>query len=393
MIYLDSNATSQVHPEVLEEMIPFLSESFFNPSSGYRAGKVVKNAVENARLQVADLVGATPEEILFTGCGTESNNMALFSLAKLTKGKKIITGQIEHSAVLRVCEYLAEEHGYEVLKVGVNQGGVYKLTDLEELLKLNDVAFVSLMLANNETGVKQPIKEACAMAHAHGVPFHTDAIQAVGKTEVDVHQLGVDFLSISGHKLHAPKGVGALYVRSGARFSPLLLGGGQERGMRSGTENVASLVALGKAAELMAQLLKEGDHLPVAKLRDQLENILCENITGVEVNGDKQLRAANTLHVAFADCEAAGLLILLDEYGVACSAGSACMTGKQQPSHVQKAMGFSDQKANSSLRLSLSIFTTEEEILTAAKHIQKAVEKLRTVQGGSGVGPVMIYTG
>ncbi len=373
-------------------MLPFLSEQCYNPSSGYRAGKTVRNALELARQQLAELTGADTEELVFTGGGTESNSMALSSLAKLTKGKKIITGQIEHSSVLKTCERLAEEEGYEILKVGVTEGGVYELSMLEDFLAQGDVAFVSLMFANNETGVKQPIEDACKIAHAHGVPFHTDAIQAIGKTAVDVHQLGVDFLSISGHKFHAPKGVGALYIKSGVRFSPLVLGGGQEAGRRSGTENVASIVALGKAAEIMNKKLDEGDHLQVMKLRDLLQETLCSTIKGVEVNGDISLRTANTLHVSFEGCEAGGLLILLDEYGVACSAGSACMTGKQQPSHVQKAMGFSDKKANSSLRISLSIFTTEEEIVETAASIKKAVEKLRKVQGGSGVGPVVIYT-
>lgn len=392
MIYLDSNATTEVHPEVLEEMLPYLSDQCFNPSSGYRAGKRVKQALAEARGKLASLIGATDEEVIFTGCGTESNNMVLYSLAKHTEGKKIITGAIEHSAVLRVCEHLAETEGYEVIKIAVNEEGVYDLVQLEEVLKGGEVSFVSLMLANNETGVIQPIKEACRLAHAVGVPFHTDAIQAVGKCNVDANELGVDFLSISGHKFHAPKGVGALYVRSGVRLEPVLRGGGQEKGLRSGTENVASIIGLGKAAELMQHKLKADQHHSVRELRDLLQVTLCEKIKGVEVNGSAELRTANTLHISFDGCEAAGLLILLDEYGVACSAGSACMTGKQQPSHVQKAMGFSDAKANSSLRISLSIFTTREEVLEAAECIQKAVKKLRTVQGGSGVGPVIIYT-
>jgi len=392
VIYLDSNATSQVHPEVLEAMIPFLSDQCFNPSSGYRAGKGVKKAVELAREQVGSLIGAKPEEIIFTGCGTESNNMVLHSLAKHTEGKKIITGEIEHSAVLRVCEHLADEQGYEILKIGVDEGGVYKLEQLENFLEFGDIAFVSLMLANNETGVLQPIKKACEMAHEKGVPFHTDAIQAVGKTEVDAGDLGVDFLSVSGHKFHAAKGVGALYIRSGVRFDPMFRGGGQEKGLRSGTENVASIAGLGKAAEIMQSKLAEDSHQSVAKLRDELQQYLLDEIEGVEVNGNQGSRTANTLHVSFEGCEAAGLLILLDEYGLACSAGSACMTGKQEPSHVQKAMGFSNKRANSSLRISLSIFTTAEEIREAGGILKKVVKKLRSVQGGSGVGPVVVYS-
>jgi len=392
VIYLDSNATTQVHPEVLEAMLPYLSDQCYNPSSGYRAGKKVKEAIAEAREKVASLINASAEEIIFTGCGTESNNMVLYSLAKHTQGKKMITGIMEHSAVLRVCEHLAETEDYEVIKIGVNEGGVYDMAQLAKELQQEDIAFVSLMLANNETGVIQPIQQACELAHAAGVPFHTDAIQGVGKCEVDVKAQGIDFLSISGHKFHAPKGVGALYVRQGVRLDPMLRGGGQENGWRSGTENVASIIGLGKAAELMQQKLESDQHQQVAELRDLLQQTLCDEIEGVEVNGDLEKRTANTLHISFKDCEAAGLLILLDEYGVACSAGSACMTGKQQPSHVQKAMGFSDTKANSSLRISLSIFTTKEEILQAAQLIQKAVKKLRSVQGLNGVGPVMIYT-
>lgn len=392
MIYLDSNATTQVHPEVVDAMLPYFSEFCYNPSSGYRAGKKVKKAIEQARDQVASLISAKSEEIVFTGCGTESNNAVLLSLAEHCQGKKIITGAIEHSAVLRVCEHLAETQGYEILKLGVDSGGVYQLEQLKKWLQQGDVAFVSLMLANNETGVLQPIQEAADLAHEYGVPVHTDAIQAVGKIEIDAHELGVDFLSLSGHKFHAPKGVGAIYIRSGVRFNPLLLGGGQEKGRRSGTENVASLIGLGKAAELMQQHLKKDQHASVAALRDQLETRLMAEIDGVTRNGDVLHRTANTAHLSFSGCDAAGLLILLDEYGVACSAGSACMTGKQQASHVQRAMGIAEEQAKSSLRISLSIFTTEEEINTAVEAIKKAVKKLRSVQGLGGMGPVVVYT-
>lgn len=393
VIYLDSNATTQVHPQVLEAMLPYLSDVYFNPSSGYRAGKKVKDALAEARAQLAECIGADVDEVLFTGCGTESNSMALRSLATLSSGKKIITGAIEHSAVLRVCEDLAEGEGFEVLALGVDAFGVYDLKQLEEWLSGGDVAFVSLMLTNNETGVIQPIKEAASLSKAAGVPMHTDAIQSIGKMSVDVKDLDVDFLSISGHKFHAPKGVGALYAKRNIRLKPLLLGGGQEKGRRSGTENVASIIAMGKAASIMKDYLAdECQHNKTAQLRDLLFELISAELEGVHLNGHPDQRAGNTLHVSFDRCEAAGLLILLDEYGVACSAGSACMTGKQQASHVQKAMGFTDARANSSLRLSLSIFTTEEEIRTAATKIVKAVQKLRKVQGGSGVGPVVVYT-
>ncbi len=393
MIYLDSNATTQVHPEVLEAMLPYLSDQCYNPSSGYRAGKQVKQAIEQAREQVARLVGADAREIYFTGCGTEANNAVLYSLADMCgENRRIVTSEIEHSAILRVCEHLSER-GFIIDKVGVDSGGRLDLVAWEKAVKEDGVAFATLMWANNETGIIQPIAEACEIARSAKVPFHTDAIQAVGKTAVDVREVPVDFLSISGHKFHAPKGVGAMYVRSGLRFNPMLRGGGQESGFRSGTENVASIIGLGKAAEIMQSKLDHDDHAGVAKLRDRLEKILLDRLKGVEINGAVEHRAANTAHLAFEHCEASGLLILLDEYGVACSAGSACMTGKQQPSHVQKAMGFSNERANSSLRISLSIFTSEEEIDQAAEHIIKAVEKLRRVQGGGNVGPVVIYTG
>ena len=250
--------------------------------------------------------------------------------------------------------------------------------------------FASVMWANNETGVVQPVAEAAAIAKEAGWAFHTDAIQAVGKVPVNVREVPVDFLSISGHKFHAPKGVGALYIREGVRFEPMMRGGGQEAGRRSGTENVASIVGFGKAAEIMRGLMERDGHAELGRLRDRFEERLTTEITGVELNGSREHRANNVVHASFADCEAAGLLILLDEYGVECSAGSACMTGKQQPSHVQKAMGYSDARAKSSLRISLSIFTTESEVDAAVEAVKKAVAKLRSVQGG-GVGPVVVY--
>ena len=392
MIYLDSNATTQVHPDVVEAMLPYLTDQCYNPSSGYRAGKRVKDAVEKARQQMASLIGADPREIYFTGCGTEANNAVLYSLAGMCgENCKIITSEIEHSAILRVCEHLSER-GFEIIKVGVDAGGRLDLDAWEKGVTADGVAFATLMWANNETGIIQPIAEAVEIAKAAKVPFHTDAIQAVGKTAVNVREVAVDFLSISGHKFHAPKGIGALYIRSGIKFDPMLRGGGQENGFRSGTENVASIIGMGKAAEIMQAKLDLDGHAGVAELRDHLETILNESLDGVQVNGATEYRAANTAHLAFEHCEASGLLILLDEYGVACSAGSACMTGKQQPSHVQKAMGFSNERANSSLRISLSIFTTKEEVEEAAQKIIKAVKKLRAVQGGGNVGPVVIYT-
>lgn len=391
MVYLDSNATTQLHPEVLEAMMPFLTEHWYNPSSGYRAAKKIKQALEHAHEQVAALIHASPDEIVMTGCGTESNNSVLAYLAsERRESKKIITSAIEHSAILRYADAVAATYGMTVEQVGVGSDGRLDLDAFEKAL--DGAAMASVMWANNETGIIQPIAEAVELSQAARVPFHTDAIQAVGKTPVDVQQVPVDYLSISGHKFHAPKGTGALYIRSGVSFEPLLRGGGQESGRRSGTENVAGIVGLGKAAELMKQRLDADHHAGVAELRDDLEKRLLDEVQGVTRNGSVEHRTANTSHLSFEDCEAAGLLILLDEYGVQCSAGSACMTGKQQPSHVQVAMGISPAQAKSSLRISLSIFTTREEIHVAVEAIKKAVNKLRSVQGGAGVGPVQVFT-
>ena len=394
MIYLDSNATTQIHPEVLEAMMPFLTDHWHNPSSGYRSAKIVKKALEQAHEQVAALINAQPEEIVMTGCGTESNNSAVASVAmQKADTRRIVTSEIEHSAILRYLESLAKTHGFTVDRVGVDSSGRLLLDDLKEIFEKGDCAMATVMWANNETGVIQPISEIASLAQEHGIAFHSDAIQAVGKTSVDVKAIGVDFLSISGHKFHAPKGVGALYVRSGMRFEPLLIGGGQEGGKRSGTENVASIVGLGKAAEIMKKRLDSDGHQTIAELRDHFESRLLAELQGVRVNGSLDHRTVNTSHVSFEGCEAAGLLILLDEYGVQCSAGSACMTGKQQPSHVQTAMGISAKSARSSLRISFSIMNTLEECDQAVEAVKKAVNKLRSVQGGPGVGPVQVYSG
>ncbi|MGI9266825.1 MAG: cysteine desulfurase family protein [Akkermansiaceae bacterium] len=393
MIYLDNHATTAVHPEVVEAMMPFLTEHFHNPSSGYRASRIVKNTIAEARGQVAELIGAKEEEPIFTGCGTESNNMVLKSLARIygRKTSRVITGEIEHSAVLRPCQAM-EDVGFEVHRCGVDGEGRLRLDEFREACEGAETGFSSIMWANNETGVIQPVGEACEIAKENGIAFHTDAIQAVGKTTVNVREVPVDFLSISGHKFHAPKGIGALYLREGIRFEPLIRGGGQEFGHRSGTENVAYIAGLGKAAALMKTALEKDQHAKIAANRDHLEKRLCEEIEGVTLNGSREHRVPTCAHVSFEECEGAGLLILLDEAGVQVSTGSACMTGKQQPSHVQKAMGISDEQAKSSLRISFSSFTTREDTDEAVERIKMAVKKLRQVQGGSGVGPVVVYS-
>lgn len=394
MIYLDSNATSQVHPEVMDAMLPFLTEQWFNPSSGYRSAKAVKQAMATAREQVAALINAHPDEIVFTGCGTESNNMTLKWLARWVgrKESKIVTSAIEHSAVLRPCQAMADV-GYEVHHCGVDGEGRLRTDEFAGLVDGSRPGFASVMWSNNETGVINPMVEACRISREAGWAFHTDAIQAVGKMPVDVREVPVDFLSLSGHKFHAPKGIGALYIREGVRFEPMLRGGGQEDGRRSGTENVPFIIGLGKAAELMRGELERDGHADVRRRRDRLEERLTAEIEGVVLNGSRAHRAPNIVHASFENCEAAGLLILLDEAGVQCSAGSACMTGKQHPSHVQVAMGIPAEQARSSLRISLSIFTTDEEVEEAATAVAKAVEKLRSVQGPPGVGPVVVHGG
>ena len=376
-IYLDSNATTQVHPRVVEAMTPFFTDHWHNPSSGYGQAQDVKAAIENARAQVASLLGAKPYEIVFTGCGTESNNMAIQSLARQAgpKDLKILVSEIEHSAVLRPAEALAA-NGYEVKSIGVDSQCRLDLEAVADAVDSNRPGFVSFMWANNETGVIQPIAEAAEIAKQAGWQVHSDAIQAAGKTPLSVTETPVDFLSISGHKFHAPKGVGALYIRGGTEFEPMIRGGGQENGRRSGTENVPYIVGLGAAAAVMEEELKSGAMERVGALRDKLESTLIERIPGTQRNGHCELRTTNVAHLSFEGRAASKMLPRLDALGLQCSAGSACMTGKSNPSHVQKAMGFSDERALSSLRLSLSIFTTKEEIEEAVEILcQVAAEK------------------
>lgn len=392
MIYLDNHATTPVHPEVLEAMLPFFTEHFHNPSGAYRASRIVKKAISDARGEVADLIGAKEEEIVFTGCGTEANNMVLKSLARIYGRKKsrVITTKIEHSAVLRPCQAM-EDVGFSVNRCGVDAQGTLDLDQFKDACEGAQTGFASVMWANNETGVIQPIAQACEIARAQGLAFHSDAIQAIGKTPVNVSETPVDFLSISGHKFHAPKGVGALYLREGVRFEPLIRGGGQEAGRRSGTENVAYIVGLGKAASLMRVALEKDAHAGISANRDHLEKRISKEIEGVTVNGNGAARVPTCAHLSFTGCEGDGLMILLDEAGVQVSTGSACMAGKQQASHVQRAMGIPDELAKSSLRISFSSLTTREETDEAVERIKKSIHKLRQVQGGSGVGPVTIY--
>lgn len=382
MIYLDANATTPLLPEVLDAMLPWMRDGFANPSGSYVAAKRARKAIENAREQVAELIGSQPDEIVFTGGGTESVNAALHSMNRLTGEGNAVVSSIEHSAVLRCVEGFQRER----VLVPVARGGRLDLAAFENALE--GAAFVSIMTVNNETGVIQPVREAAAKAREKGLPVHTDAIQAAGKIPLNVSALGADMLSLSAHKFHGPKGVGALFVRRGLRFEPLLLGGGQESGRRSGTENTAGIVGMGVAAACALKRLSEVRNVSP---RDVFESKVLETVTGVTVNGDRDQRAWNTSHLSFDGCDAAGLLILLDEAGIACSAGSACMTGKQKPSHVQTAMGIPEVRAKSSLRFSFSCLNTPDEAVAAALAVGRMVEKLRRVQG-PGVGPVVVYS-
>lgn len=381
MIYLDANATTPLLPEVLDAMLPWLREGYANPSGAYAGAKLARRAIDQARNQVAELIGADAGEIIFTGSGTESVNTALHSLDKLAGQGAAVVSAVEHSAVLRCVDHLTRE----VNAIPVTAGGRMEMEAFAR--SLDKAAYISLMAANNETGVIQPLCEAAALARERGLPIHSDAIQAAGKIPLDVKELGVDLLSISAHKFHGPKGVGALYLREGLRFRPLLEGGGQETGRRSGTENTAGIVGMGAAAAAMLRASKS----EIEMMRDAFEARVLAEIPGISINGDTTHRLPNTCHLSFDRCDAAGLLILLDEAGVACSAGSACMTGKQRPSHVQLAMGIPEARAKSSLRFSFSLLNTLAEALAAAMLLGKAVEKLRRVQG-SGVGPVTVYS-
>lgn len=385
MIDLDANATTRLAPEAWEAMLPWLRDHHGNPSSSHRAGREARKAIETAREQVADLLQAHPDEIVFTSGGTESVNTALWSLYRLTHQGTMVTSPIEHSSVLKFRDVLPREP----IMLPIGDDG--RIQPKNAAQSIRNAAFVSAMWANNETGVVQPIAELCLLARETGVPFHTDAVQAAGKISIDVRATPVDMLSISAHKFHGPKGIGALYVRSGLRFHPLLVGGGQENGRRSGTENTAAIVGMGAAAALARAHLEHDGPKNIDRLRCRFESQVMSRLGAVIRNGHPTERLCNTSHMSFHDCDAAALLILLDQAGVACSAGSACMSGKQQPSHVQMAMGIPKEIAKTSIRFSLSRYNNENEIDRAVEILARSVSKLRSIQG-AGVGPVSVYT-
>ena len=373
--YFDNNATTRVAPEVVEAMLPFLTEQWGNPSSAYSFGNEVGEAVDHARAQVAALINAEPREIIFTSCGTESNNAALNSALQTQPGKRhLITTAVEHSANIKYGQML-EKRGVEVTWIPVDRAGQLDVHEIHEAIR-EDTAMVSVMMANNETGVVFPIEEIAAICRIKGVPFHTDAVQTPGKMELDVKALGVDYLSLSAHKLHAPKGIGCLYLRQGLPYQSYIVGGGQESGRRGGTENVAYMIAFGKAAE-MATASLGGEVERIRALRNRMEDGILEAIPGVTRNGAKEPRLASTSNLSFADCEAEAILLLLNREGICASSGSACTTGSMAPSHVLTAMGLSPEHAMGAVRFSLSKYTTDAEVNYLLEKLPAIIEKLR----------------
>ena len=378
-IYLDNNATTRCYPQVVEAMLPYFSEKYGNASSMHTFGGQNRHAIDIARKQVAALVNAAhDDEIIFTSCATESNDSVLFSVAESFPQKKhIITSAVEHPAVLEPCHVL-ESRGWRVDYIRVDENGRFDLEELKNLID-GDTALVSVMWANNETGTIFPIKEIAKIAHTHGALFHTDAVQAAGKIAIDVQAAGVDFLSVSAHKFHGPKGIGALYVRRGTRFVPYLVGGHQEKRRRAGTENVPYIVGIGKAAELAQKRLSDGSMQKIAALRDKLEKGIVDTIPDVKINGDVQNRVPNTTNISFGYIEGESILMYLNDFGICASSGSACTSGSLEPSHVLRAMKVPFQFAHGSIRFSLSDENTESEIDVVLKELPPIIERLRKI--------------
>ena len=375
VIYADNNATTQVAPEVIAEMLPYFNEFYGNPSSMHSFGGQVGRKLREALGDVGSLIGAAPEEIIFTGCGTESDSTAIWAAIRSYPNKKhIITSRVEHPAVKNLFEYLSKT-GYRVTFVPVDRQGHLDLDYLYQNLS-DDTAIVSIMWANNESGVIFPIEEISRAVKEHGAVFHTDAVQAVGKIPIDLKNVDVDMLSLSGHKFHGPKGIGALYVRKGTKFFPFLIGGHQEGGRRGGTENVASIIGLGKASQLAAVHLKE-EIIRVKGLRDKLENELLKRVPNALINGDLKNRLPNTTSIAFEYVEGESILLMMDEFGICASSGSACTSGSLEPSHVLRAMGVPFTAAHGSIRFSLSVYNTEEEIDFIIEKLPPIIERLR----------------
>ena len=376
-VYLDNNATTKVAPEVVDAMLPFYREFWGNPSSMHYFGGQVRKYIDAARQQVASLIGADPSEIVFTSCGTESDNMAIRgAVESAPKGTRIITTRVEHLAVLSPCRHL-KELGYDVVEISVDTAGRLNMDELRKALS-GGPAVVSIMWANNETGVVFPIEQIAPLVKQAGSMFHTDAVQAAGKLPIDVRNTPIDLLSLSGHKLHAPKGVAALYVRKGTRLTPLLPGGHQENGRRAGTENVPCIVGLGLACELAAKSMNT-EMKRVAAMRDRLESGILATCQDTMVNGDRVNRLPNTTNISFQYIEGEAILYHLSDIGVAASSGSACTSGSLEPSHVIRAMGVPFTAAHGSTRFSLSRFNTTEEVDYVIEHMPEIVKRLRAL--------------
>jgi cysteine desulfurase len=385
-IYFDNNATTRVVPEVFEAMAPFYAEFYGNPSSIHRFGSQIGERLSQARAQVVSLIGAAdPVEVIFTSCGTEGDNAAIRGLLEMRPEKRqIITTQVEHPAILGLCQHL-EKKGYRVIFLGVDQDGMLDLDELRDALT-NETALVSIMSANNETGVIFPIEEIGKIVKSEGIPFHVDAVQAAGKLPIDVKNSPVDLMTVSAHKFHGPKGVGALYVRRGITFPPFIIGGHQERSRRAGTENVAGIVGMGKAAELAARNQKD-DSVRIRTLRDQLQDSLLESCPSARVNGDKVKRLPNTLNISFRYLEGESILVLLDQHGICASTGSACTAGSSEPSHVLRAMRTPADWLQGAVRFSLSRFNTEDEVRFINEKMPSIVKRL---EGLSALGKLAV---
>lgn len=378
VIYMDNNATTRIAPEVVDAMMPFLTDCYGNPSSMHTFGGQVGRAVEEARGKIADLLGAAPEEIVFTSCGTESDSTAILSaLQTFPEQRHVVTTRVEHPAVKNLCESLTQltGHKHRVTRLMVEADGTLDMDRYREALS-EDTAIISVMWANNETGVIFPVEEMAAMARERGILFHTDAVQAVGKIPINMQENQIDFLSLSGHKLHAPKGVGILYVRKGTPFVPFLNGGHQEHGRRGGTENVASIVALGRACELAGEKMEE-ENTRVRALRDKLEKGLLAAIPKSMLNGHPTDRLPNTTNVSFEYVEGEAILLHMNQYNICASSGSACTSGSLEPSHVLRAMGVPFTAAHGSIRYSLSTYNTEQEVDFVLEKMPPIIANLR----------------
>jgi len=376
LIYLDNAASTQIHEDVLNSMLPFLKEQYGNPSSIHRYGRLTRKAIHKARKQIASLINADPAEILITSGGTESNNTALVGISSQFPSSQIITSSIEHDAILEPCKKL-NLNGFHVDYLPVDNFGMIDTSDLQNIIS-EKTSLVSVMFGNNEVGTIQPIAKIAKICHENKVLFHTDAVQAVGKLPVDVKELGIDLLSISSHKLHGPKGIGALYIKDGVKIDPIILGGGQEFRLRSGTENVASIVGFGQACEIAQNNLSENISF-VKKLQTLLIKKVVDEIPESTFNGHSESRLSNNTHFTFLGVNGEDLIIKLDEYGIAASTGSACSVNTQKASHVLESMGFSLEQITGSLRLTIGIFNTENEINETVEILKKTVEELRAV--------------